>query len=316
MSTNTMTPEKFAQTIVSIERNYGLRLDARSTWLRLDEFKKVKELAGGKCNESKGWYGLKGGCKRGKKGEGDARSKESKVEIAGKIRTRKMNESSKKPGAKTGKKPEQAQTPKETAKVQRKIDYEVKQSKLLDMESISNGGAKPVEARIQSIIKSGLQSELPIVIIKGKKGANDVDTDTYSGQAEVASYQAAAKRDPKIKGRMDVIAVSSKEEALEALGQQNMIAKHSKGREPIKEAILLDMESFKVKHSDFDKKEIEKLAQSISKNGGIYQGPQVRQSGADEWSTRSRSDDFAVLAYRRAQELNPKLKGRTMAQLV
>jgi len=311
-----MTPIVFAQAIVSIEQNYGLRLDARSVWLRMDEFKKVKELAGGKCNEAKGWYGLKGACKRGKKGEGEARSKESKVDIANRIKKRKMNESSAKPGVKTEIKPSQPRISEEPAKGQRKIDYEVKQSKLLDMESISTGGAKPVSSRIQSIIKSGLQSELPIVIIKGKKGANDVDTDTYSGQAEVASYQEAAKRDPKIKGRMDVIAVSSKEEALEALGQQNMIAKHSKSREPIKEAILLDVESFKVKHSDFDKKDIEKLAQSISKNGGIYQGPQVRQSGADEWSTRSRSDDFAVLAYRRAQELNPKLKGRTMAQLV
>ena len=84
-----MTPKVFAQAIVSIEHNYGLRLDARSAWLRLDEFKKVKELAGGKCNEAKGWYGLKGACKRGKKGEGEARSKESKVDIAGRIRERK-----------------------------------------------------------------------------------------------------------------------------------------------------------------------------------------------------------------------------------
>ena len=310
-----MTPETFARSIVSIEQKYGLRLDARSAWLRLDEFKKVKELAGGKCNETKGWYGLKGACKRGKKGEGEARAKESKVDIAGRIRKRKMGEASVNP-VKTEVKPSKPKVPEEPAKAQRKMDYEVKQSKLLDMESISNGGAKPVASRIQSIIKSGLQSELPIVIIKGKKGANDVDTDTYSGKAEVASYQEAAKRDPKIKSRMDVIAVSSKEEALEALGQQNMIAKHSKGREPIKESILLDLESFKVKHSDFDKKDIEKLAQSISKNGGIYQGPQVKRSGVDEWSTRSKSDDFAVLAYRRAQELNPKLKGRMMAQLV
>ena len=311
-----MTPETFSRAIVSIERNHGLRLDARLVWLRMDEFKKVKELAGGKCNEAKGWYGLKGACKRGKKGEGEARSKESKVDIAGRIKNRRINESAAKSGAKAEKKPEQSQPPEEVAKVPRKIDYEVKQSKLLDMESISNGGAKPVDSRVQSIIKSGLQSELPIVVIKGKKGSNDVDTNTYSGQSEVASYQEAARRDPKIKGRMDVIAVSSKEEAVAAADQQNMISKYSKGREPIKDAILLDVESFKVKHSDFDKKDIEKLAQSISKNGGIYQGPQVKQSGADEWSTRSKSDDFAVLAYRRAQELNPKLKGRMMAQLV
>jgi len=90
-----MKPEVFAQAIVSIEHNYGLRLDARSTWLRLDEFKKVKELAGGKCNETKGWYGLKGACKRGRKGEGEARSKESKVDIASRIKKRKMGESSK-----------------------------------------------------------------------------------------------------------------------------------------------------------------------------------------------------------------------------
>ena len=311
-----MTPEVFAQAIVSIERNYGLRLDARSTWLRLDEFKKVKELAGGKCNEGKGWYGLKGACKRGKKGEGEARSKESKVDIAGRIRKRKMGESSAKPGARIEKNPEKVQSPKENAKVQRKIDYEVKRSGLLDVESISSGDSKPVPSKVQSILKSGFQSEMPIVVLKANDGTHDVTADAYSGQSDIASYREAVKKDPALKGRMDVITVSSKEEALEAVNQQNMIAKHSKTREPIKKSVLLDMENFKVKHSDFDKSDVEKLAQSISKNGAIYQGPQVRQSGADEWSTRSRSDDFAVLAYRRAQELNPKLKGRMMAQLV
>ena len=86
-----MTPEVFAQAIASIAQNYGLRLDARSVWLRMDEFKKVEELKGGKCNEATGWYGLKGACKRGKKGEGDARNKESKVDIANRIRKRKMS---------------------------------------------------------------------------------------------------------------------------------------------------------------------------------------------------------------------------------
>ena len=84
-----MTPEIFAQTIVSIEKNYGLRLDARSAWIRMDEFKKVKELAVGKCNEAKGWYGMKGACKRGAKHEGIAKVKESRLEIANKIRKRK-----------------------------------------------------------------------------------------------------------------------------------------------------------------------------------------------------------------------------------
>lgn len=81
-----MSPEVFAKAIVSIEQNYGLKLDARSIWLRLDEFKKVKGLVGGKCNEAKGWYGLKGACKRGKKGEGEARIKESKVETAKRLK--------------------------------------------------------------------------------------------------------------------------------------------------------------------------------------------------------------------------------------
>ena len=84
-----MTPEVFAQAIISIEKNYGLRLDARSAWLRMDEFKKVKELAVGKCNEAKGWYGMKGACKRGAKHEGIAKVKESRLEIANKIRKRK-----------------------------------------------------------------------------------------------------------------------------------------------------------------------------------------------------------------------------------
>lgn len=81
-----MTPELFAHTIVSIEKSYGLRLDARSVWLRMDGFKKVKGLPGGKCNEAKGWYGLVGACKRGKKGEGESKSKESKVETANRLK--------------------------------------------------------------------------------------------------------------------------------------------------------------------------------------------------------------------------------------
>ena len=50
-----MTPERFAQTIVSIEHNYGLMLDARSVWLRMDATP---------CG--RGWVGTKPGCKRGK----------------------------------------------------------------------------------------------------------------------------------------------------------------------------------------------------------------------------------------------------------
>ena len=84
-----MIPEVFAKAIVSIEQNYDLKLDARSIWLRMDEFKKVKGLVGGKCNEAKGWYGLQGACKRGAKHEGLAKAKESKLEIANKIRKRK-----------------------------------------------------------------------------------------------------------------------------------------------------------------------------------------------------------------------------------
>jgi hypothetical protein len=309
-----MTPQAFAKAIVSIEQNYGLKLDAAETWLRLDEFKKVKELKGGKCNEAKGWYGLKGACKRGKKGEGEAKGKESKMAIAGKIKARKQKGETIEP--------EQKSTTKKTSEVKesqsRSVDFEVKQTKLLDIESISSGSAKAKTSKVESILKSGLQSELPIVVIKSKKGSLgiDTDTDTYSGAEEIASYREAVKRNPNLKGRMDVIIARSKEEAIAAAKQQDMIATHSKRREPIKEARLLDVESFKVKNTDFKKADIEELAQSISRNGGIYQGPQVKQSGIEEWTTRSGSDDFAVLAYRRAQELNPNLKGRIMAQFV
>lgn len=48
-----MAPEVFAQAIVSIEHNYGLRLDARSVWIYMDA------IACGK-----GWKGTKPGCKR------------------------------------------------------------------------------------------------------------------------------------------------------------------------------------------------------------------------------------------------------------
>ena len=52
-----MTPETFSQAIVSIEKSYGLRLDARSVWLRMDATP---------CG--RGWVGTKPpGCKRGGK---------------------------------------------------------------------------------------------------------------------------------------------------------------------------------------------------------------------------------------------------------
>ena len=52
-----MSPEMFAQAIVSIERNHGLRLDPLTTWLRMDATP---------CG--RGWVGTKPpGCKRGEK---------------------------------------------------------------------------------------------------------------------------------------------------------------------------------------------------------------------------------------------------------
>lgn len=52
-----MTPEVFAQAIVSIERNYGLRLDPLAVWTRLDAVQ---------CG--KGWIGTNPpGCKRSKR---------------------------------------------------------------------------------------------------------------------------------------------------------------------------------------------------------------------------------------------------------
>lgn len=300
-----MTPQRFAKAIASIERKYGLKLDAQEVWLKLDAFKKVKELKGGKCNESKGWYGLKGGCVRGKKGEGESKSKESKLAIAGKIKERK---------SKTKPLREKQSTQSKVTSVD-KTNYEVKRSTPLDIESLSIGETKFSENRVASILKSGVQSELPIVILKPGKGL-DLDAETYSAHEEIASYREASKRDANLKGRMDVVIVASKEEALNATKQQKLISKQENRREPIKESRLLDIENFKVSDNNFKKEEIEQLAESISKSGGLYQGPQVRQTGLEEWSTRSKADSYAVLAYRRALEINPELKGRIMAQFV
>ena len=55
-----MTPQLFAKTIASIEQNYGLRLDARSAWLRMDAVQ---------CG--RGWVGTKPGCKRGGKAKAE-----------------------------------------------------------------------------------------------------------------------------------------------------------------------------------------------------------------------------------------------------
>ena len=84
-----MTPELFAKTIASIEQNYGLRLDARSVWLRMDDWKRLgRDQMGQKCG--RGWQGLRGACKRVPKG-GDKESaiKASKVALADKIRKNK-----------------------------------------------------------------------------------------------------------------------------------------------------------------------------------------------------------------------------------
>jgi len=59
-----MTPETFAQAIVSIEQNYGLRLDPLITWTRMDA------IACGR-----GWVGTKPGCKRGGKAKAEPATK-------------------------------------------------------------------------------------------------------------------------------------------------------------------------------------------------------------------------------------------------
>lgn len=316
-----MNPQTFARAVVSIEAKYGLRLDAAEVWLRLDAKQVLRKIGGRRPGKrcKGGWISAEKQCSDHKTSDGKltAAGKSSAAELAGKVRSRKGMQPIE---TKNGERVRVAQgesTPKETkSSPQRTVDFEVKESKPLDIESISSGSIKANESKVRAILKSGFQSELPVVVIKAKKGSVDIDLDTYSGAEEVASYREAVKRNPNLKGRMDVIIAGSKEEAIAAAKQQKLIAKHSKVREPIKEARLLDVESFKTRNTDFKQTDIEDLAQSISQNGGIYQGPQVRQSGAEEWTTRSRSDDFAVLAYRRAQEMNPQLKGRLMAQFV
>ena len=84
-----MTPEVFAAAIVSIEQNYGLRLDARSVWLRMDDWKRLgRDQMGQKCG--RGWQGLRGACKRVPPGgDKDAAIKASKVALADRIRKNK-----------------------------------------------------------------------------------------------------------------------------------------------------------------------------------------------------------------------------------
>ena len=86
---DSMSPEVFAQAILSIEQNYGLRLDARSVWLRMDDWKRLgRDQMGQKCG--RGWHGLRGACKRVPKGgDKDAAMKASKLALADKIRARK-----------------------------------------------------------------------------------------------------------------------------------------------------------------------------------------------------------------------------------
>jgi len=84
-----MTPQLFAKTIASIEQNYGLRLDARSVWEHMDDWKRLgRDQMGQKCG--RGWQGLRGACKRVPKGgDKDAAIKASKVALADRIRKNK-----------------------------------------------------------------------------------------------------------------------------------------------------------------------------------------------------------------------------------
>lgn len=66
------------------------RLSDRYGW-HLDDWKRIgRDQMGQKCNSDRGWYGLKGACKRGKKG-GDNKSaiRESKQALAAKLRKKK-----------------------------------------------------------------------------------------------------------------------------------------------------------------------------------------------------------------------------------
>ena len=323
-----MNPQTFARAVVSIESKYGLRIDAADVWLRLDEFKKVKELAGGKCNEAKGWYGLKGACKRGKKGEGEARSKESKVDVANRIRKRKGTEIKEKTANGTAQAAERSGKPKDSTNAKKRQGVmgpkrqgvmgppELKQSKLLDIESLDVKDQQFDEKGVQSILKSRLQSQMPVVLAKPGSNPLDPETDVFSGNADVANYKEAARRDRTLTGRMHVMIAKDENEAKESSAQQKILDRASIDRKPIKSSQILDIEAFPSKKSGMSKDKIEELAQSIVRNGGLYQGPQVKQTGVESWDTQSKADDFAVEGYRRALKINPELKGRIMAQFV
>ncbi len=66
------------------------RLSDRYGW-HLDDWKRIgRDQMGQKCNSDRGWYGLKGACKRGKKsGDNKSAIRESKQALAAKLRKKK-----------------------------------------------------------------------------------------------------------------------------------------------------------------------------------------------------------------------------------
>lgn len=258
-----MTPEVFAQAIVSIKHNYGLRLDAQSAWVRLDEFKKVQELKGGKCNEAKGWYGLVGACKRGKKGEGEAKSKESKVDIAGRIKNRKMNES-----GKVVKSPKIEPIPEKKSQQQPIVSTK------------SQSGGNPGE-----VISNALKNTEGLSPALGKQIKVQVDRAKYGGGSGTKSAFAGSPSHPEYGGNSRIFmardALSHKGSNYDQLDTLNHL-QQMKGVSNSKDEKPKTESEFYAKQANFD------LATIWSKTSPARKEELAKEHGPDPMSSQNK----------------------------
>ena len=190
--------------------------------------------------------------------------------------------------------------------------FGLKQSKILDIESMGRTNGKYSEENVKRILSDRTQVNIPVVRQTGLESYSVV-----AGNQSIFDYKEAIKRDPSLKGRMDVHIVQSLAEANSAKKAFAIDAKY-KAETPSSKVPsfgLLDLDSIQTGNPNrFKKEDIEALSQMIQKNGGNYLTPHVKRTGLDSFVADSKGE-IAIHALRAALKVNPQLVDRLKVAL-